>query len=71
MTNWTPRELEVPLALLGGGPYQSETWADGPGTAENPNLLVQERRTVTAKDHIRVKLESAGGWVMKAKPATP
>ena len=71
MTNWTPRELDVPLDFLGRGSFQVETWSDGPETAENPNLLVHEPRTVSAKDHVHVKLESGGGWVMKAKPANP
>jgi len=71
MTNWTPRELEVPLDLLGRDSYLAETWSDGPETAENPNFLVHERRTVSAKDRIHVKLDSGGGWVMKVRPANP
>ena len=71
MTNWTPRELEIPLALLGPGSYVAETWSDAPETTENPNVLTKDRRTVSAQDRVRAKLESGGGWVMHIKPANP
>jgi hypothetical protein len=30
MTNWDPRELEIPLSFLGAGEYEARIYADGP-----------------------------------------
>ncbi|HKS95638.1 MAG TPA: glycoside hydrolase family 97 protein, partial [Terriglobia bacterium] len=30
MTNWTPRDLDIPLAFLGSGSYEAQIFTDGP-----------------------------------------
>ncbi|MBI1984057.1 MAG: glycoside hydrolase family 97 catalytic domain-containing protein, partial [Acidobacteria bacterium] len=69
MTDWTPRSLEIPLDFLGPGSYVAEIWSDAPETAGDPNVLVKDRRSVSAQDTIRAKLSSGGGWVLHVKPA--
>jgi alpha-glucosidase len=71
MTDWTARELEIPLDFLKPGSYTAEVWSDGPETNENPNLLVKDRRTVPPPEKIKAKLSSGGGWVANIKLNAP
>ncbi len=64
MTNWTPREIDIPLTFLGPGEFLVETWSDAPETIDDPNFLVKESRKVTARDTLHAKLVTGGGWVM-------
>jgi alpha-glucosidase len=67
MTDWTPRELTVPLVFLAPGEYQVETWADVKGDPD-ANHLAFERRQMRAGDTLTMSLNSGGGEVIRIKP---
>jgi alpha-glucosidase len=69
ITNWNPRELDVPLSFLGSGAYDAEIYADGPKAATQPKDSVFEKRRVTAKTVLKLKLAPGGGCAIRLVPA--
>lgn len=67
MTDWTPRELTIPLNFLPPGEYQVETWADVKGDPD-ANHLAFARRRLAAGDALAVSLNSGGGEVIHIQP---
>ncbi|MEO5926803.1 MAG: glycoside hydrolase family 97 protein [Bryobacteraceae bacterium] len=61
ITNWTPRELDVPLTFLGAGNYTAEIYSDG-ATPQPANM---EQRPVTAATTLHLKLSSGGGAAVR------
>jgi len=61
MTNWTPRELDLPLGFLGEGEYEATVFADGPDAATEGTSLVISKSTVKAGDRLALKLAPGGG----------
>jgi alpha-glucosidase len=61
MTNWTPRELPVPLSFLGPGKWNAQIFADGPSASQNAKDLTIQTKPVTAGDTLRLHLASGGG----------
>jgi alpha-glucosidase len=69
MTNWTPRQLNIPLRFLGAGTYRAQIFADGPDAAKNAKSLEITKRIVTAQDHLRAQLAPGGGLAVIFSPA--
>lgn len=69
MTDWTARELEVPLGFLPEGAYTSTVYSDTEETKDDPNVLRKDRDRVTSKDTIKAKLGSGGGHVIVLRPS--
>jgi alpha-glucosidase len=67
MTDWTGREIKIPLDFLSDGQYNAEIYADAADADENPNNLIKKTIQVTNKDTISAKLASGGGQVMYLK----
>lgn len=68
MTDWTPRELRVPLTFLGNGVYRLTAWSDDPG-ADDPNRVLLRRSTVNSADVLQLQLAGGGGQVIRLAPA--
>ncbi|MEO8099260.1 MAG: glycoside hydrolase family 97 protein [Acidobacteriota bacterium] len=66
ITNWTAREVDVPLAFLGRGEYIAEVYSDDVGT--NPKHAVIEQRRVNASASMKLKLASGGGAAVRFRP---
>jgi alpha-glucosidase len=60
ITNWSARDLDVPLSFLGSGAYVAEIYADAKPV---------EQRLVTASVSLHLKLTSGGGAVVRFAPA--
>lgn len=69
MTDWTARELEVPLGFLSEGVYTATVYSDTEETKDDPNVLRKDRYRVTSKDTIDTKLGSGGGLVIVLRPS--
>lgn len=67
MTNWTARSVSVPLSFLHSGGYRVEIWADA-DTSQGPNALIRKKVGMTAKDTLRMQLNSGGGEVVRITP---
>jgi alpha-glucosidase len=68
MTNWTPRDLDVPLDFLGSGNYTAEIYADGPDADKNPKHVVLSTQTVDATSHLAIHLAPGGGYAVRFTP---
>jgi alpha-glucosidase len=67
MNDRKPRTLTVPLSFLGPGRYSAERCADyAEATKEVP--FSHSREEVTAKDKLRITLDSAGGHFARLTP---
>ena len=69
MTNWTARQLEIPLNFLGAGNYRAKIFADGPDAAENAKSLRITNQLLNAQDHLKAQLASGGGLAVIFTPA--
>lgn len=63
ITNWTPRDLALPLKFLGDGEHHLHLWRDAIDANADPNTLVEDVRTVRATDTLHVQLAAGGGMV--------
>jgi alpha-glucosidase len=68
MTNWTPRDLEVDLAILGEGAYQADIFRDGPNADRAGVDYLRERRPVSSADRLKIHLAPGGGWTARIVP---
>jgi alpha-glucosidase len=68
ITNWTPREIAIPLGFLGAGGYVAEIYADALG-ASNPNQTSVERKKSDASTTLQLHLAPGGGAAIRLSPA--
>lgn len=59
-------ELKLPLAFVGGGPFDAELYFDNP--ARGPTALTYRQQTVSASDSLAVTLPRSGGFVARLTP---
>ena len=69
MTNWTPRQLEVPLKSLGNSSWEADVYADGPEAARTPTDVVHSQSTLQSSRTLKMELASGGGWVAHLRAA--
>jgi alpha-glucosidase len=69
MTDWTARDLTLPLDFLGEGTYSAELFADGVNAHRIGNDYLKTTRQVTRRDTITVTMAPGGGWAAKFTPA--
>ncbi|MGD0500872.1 MAG: glycoside hydrolase family 97 protein [Bryobacteraceae bacterium] len=68
ITNWDPRNLDLPLTFLGPGSYTAEIYADGPNAAAEPKDSVLTKQRVDAKTVLKLKLAPGGGCAIHLTP---
>jgi alpha-glucosidase len=61
MTDWTAREVQVPLAFLGAGRFEADIYQDGPAADTRPVEVKILRRVVTAAETLSARLAKGGG----------
>jgi len=69
ITNWEPREIDLPLGFLGAGSYQAQIYADGPNAATNAKDSVASLQSVTNKSTLKLKLAPGGGASIRLVPS--
>jgi alpha-glucosidase len=62
MTNWTPRDLQLPLTFLDSGNYEAAVFADGVNAEKEATDYTLTRQAVTASATLPVHLAAGGGW---------
>lgn len=67
-TNWTPRELHVPLDFLGTGRYVAEIYEDAPDAGTYPQHVIIRRQVVTKEEKLTLRLASGGGCAIRFIP---
>jgi alpha-glucosidase len=68
ITNWTPRELHVPLNFLGAGRYIAEIYQDGADAETQPKAVVIKRQIVRKGEELTLHLAKGGGCAIRFVP---
>ncbi|RXS94289.1 glycoside hydrolase family 97 protein [Silvibacterium dinghuense] len=68
LTNWTPRELHVPLNFLGTGRYKAELYEDAADADHEPKHVTMRQQTVQSGDTLTLRLASGGGCAIRFVP---
>jgi alpha-glucosidase len=61
MTDWTPRQLSIPLSFLGNGAFEAEIFQDAADADAHPTGVSIMKRAMTWQDSLRVRMASGGG----------
>lgn len=70
ITNWTPRDVTVPLSFLGDGKYTAQMYEDGKDADQSPKHVSISTKTVTRNDTLTLHLAPGGGCAIRFVPAT-
>jgi alpha-glucosidase len=68
ITNWTPRELQLPLAFLGDGQFEATVYTDTSLDGSAPNELNKKSHAVSSDETLKVTLASGGGIAAVLRP---
>ena len=68
ITNWTPRELQVPLNFLGTGRYIAEIYQDAADAGTNPKNVTIRRQIVYKGKELTLHLATGGGCAIRLIP---
>ena len=69
MTNWTPREIEIPLTFLGKGKFRAQVYADSPDAGVNPRSVVITSIVVDRSMRLKAPMAAGGGYAVYFTPA--
>jgi alpha-glucosidase len=64
MTDWSARQMQIPLEFLGPGTYEAEIFQDGPDADTRPVEVSLLHQSVTAESTLKVRLAKGGGAAM-------
>jgi alpha-glucosidase len=65
ITNWTARDVRVPLDFLGNGKYTAEMYEDAADAADNPKHVAIRRQTVRKSNTLTLRLVRGGGCAIR------
>ncbi len=68
ITNWTARNLEIPMSFLGAGNYSAEIYADAPDADRLPKNVTISKQRVNRTTKLSVRLAPGGGHAMRIRP---
>ena len=68
LTNWTARDLSIPLRFLGKGMYKTELYEDASDAAENPKRVSIRQQSAGSNDTLVLHLASGGGCAIRFVP---
>ncbi len=68
MTNWTPRQFDVPLTFLGPGQYRAEIYADASDSDRYPKNVSITKKTVDRTSRLNLQLATGGGCAVRFVP---
>ncbi len=62
ITNWTPRELNLPLTFLGSGKFNAKLYVDGSMDESEPNAITIKQQPASAATPLHISLAPGGGF---------
>ncbi len=69
LTNWTSRDLSIPLRFLGQGRYKAELYEDASDAVRNPKHVSIRQQTVRSSNTLVLHLARGGGCAIRFVPA--
>lgn len=68
MTDWSARDIEIPLDFLGDGGFVVESWADGINADRSASDVVRSEDKAIRSDTLKLHLAPGGGWAARITP---
>jgi alpha-glucosidase len=68
ITNWTARDVALPLTFLGSGTYSAQIYEDAPDADRNPQHVAITTRAATSADTLPLHLAAGGGCAIRFTP---
>lgn len=68
ITDWSPRDVNLPLGFLKAGKYTAEIYRDAADADENPQHVTIEKKTVERSDTLTLHLAAGGGAAIRLTP---
>jgi alpha-glucosidase len=68
ITNWTARDLRVPLSFLGSGRYEAQIYEDAADAGQSPKNMSIRRQMVRGTETLSLHLASGGGCAIRFVP---
>jgi len=68
LTNWTARDLRVPLSFLGTGRYEAEIYEDAADAEHSPKHVSIRRQRVQDSETLTLHLAGGGGCAIRFVP---
>ena len=68
ITNWTPRDITLPLSFLCDKAYTAQIYADGKDAATNAKQVAIQEQTVTKTQSLHLHLALGGGFAIRIVP---
>jgi len=68
LTNWSSRELRIPLNFLGAGMYKAEFYEDSADADQNPKHISMREQNVRSSDVLTLHLADGGGCAIRFVP---
>ncbi len=68
MTDWTAREVSIPLSFLGNGRHTAELYMDPPNGERDPKAVAVRIQEVSREDSLDVWLAPGGGCAIRIVP---
>jgi len=65
ITNWTARDLKIPLAFLEGGRFETEIYSDAADADTQPTHLTIGKKAVSGADTLTIHLAKGGGCAIR------
>jgi alpha-glucosidase len=65
ITNWSPRDVAIPLKFLGAGKYTAEIYRDAADADQMPQHVTIERKLVRQADTLTLHLAPGGGCAIR------
>ncbi|HFE52374.1 MAG TPA: glycoside hydrolase family 97 protein, partial [Bacteroidetes bacterium] len=65
MTDWTARDLDIPLGFLGNGRFLAQIYEDAADADRVPTHVNARLREVTGSDTLHVHLAPGGGCAVR------
>jgi len=62
MTDWTARDLTIPLSFLGDGQFTADIFADGVNAMKEATDYKHTKHAAICQDQLKIHLSSGGGW---------
>jgi alpha-glucosidase len=69
ITNWTDRNVNIPLTFLGDGKFTAEIYADAPDADKEPTHTVITKKTVDKTTILNIQMAPGGGSAIWIHPA--
>jgi len=68
MTDWTERDVDIPLGFLAEGRWTADIYSDAPDANVHPKNTVIEKKGVSRAATLRLHLAKGGGAALKIRP---